>query len=410
MKERDYNELLRRMKLRVFSVSEPLANRQLNSEKKKALAGLDVSGKDSDGDGLTDEEEARLGTDPNNPDTDGDGLRDGWEVGSINGINLRLMGASPLHKDIFVQMDYMVRDDATNQLGPNQNVIRGIEAAFALSPVTNPDGKDGIFIHLIPGNPISYQEELSSDYAQFLQIKQKGFDQSRTNIFHYMIWANSYDNTTSSGYSYDIPSTDFIVTLGKWNSRAGGTDSQKIGTFIHELGHNLGLHHGGGDDVNFKPNYLSVMNYFFQMSGVIAGKQRTYTYQLVDLGDLTETALDETAGLGSNRLSSGDTTQFYTPIGGVAASAVAPIDWNQNNRIDSSPVSADINGDGVVNVLRGNLDEWTRLDFRAGGVIGRIGSLQGLVESIRKKSKSPPANELSEEVFKRMSHVAPGGR
>ncbi len=35
---------------------------------------------DTDGDGLTDEEEGTLGTDPNNPDTDGDGLGDGEEV------------------------------------------------------------------------------------------------------------------------------------------------------------------------------------------------------------------------------------------------------------------------------------------------------------------------------------------
>jgi len=35
---------------------------------------------DSDGDGLTDEEERRLGTDPFNPDTDGDGYPDGLEV------------------------------------------------------------------------------------------------------------------------------------------------------------------------------------------------------------------------------------------------------------------------------------------------------------------------------------------
>lgn len=35
---------------------------------------------DSDGDGLSDEEEADLGTDPNNPDTDGDGVTDGAEV------------------------------------------------------------------------------------------------------------------------------------------------------------------------------------------------------------------------------------------------------------------------------------------------------------------------------------------
>lgn len=35
---------------------------------------------DSDGDGLSDDEEDDLGTDPNDPDTDGDGVNDGDEV------------------------------------------------------------------------------------------------------------------------------------------------------------------------------------------------------------------------------------------------------------------------------------------------------------------------------------------
>ena len=39
--------------------------------------GFDI---DTDGDGLTDDEETGLGTDPLNPDTDGDGLSDGTEV------------------------------------------------------------------------------------------------------------------------------------------------------------------------------------------------------------------------------------------------------------------------------------------------------------------------------------------
>lgn len=42
---------------------------------------------DSDGDGLSDEEERRTGTDPFNPDTDGDGYPDGLEI---------ILGSDPL--------------------------------------------------------------------------------------------------------------------------------------------------------------------------------------------------------------------------------------------------------------------------------------------------------------------------
>ena len=54
-------------------------------------AGLANMSKDSDGDGLTDEEEAALGTDPFNKDTDGDGLTDGDEVNKYK--------TDPLNKD-----------------------------------------------------------------------------------------------------------------------------------------------------------------------------------------------------------------------------------------------------------------------------------------------------------------------
>jgi hypothetical protein len=45
---------------------------------------------DSDGDGVSDEEEAALGTDPANPDSDGDGVQDGGEVNA---------GTNPLEPD-----------------------------------------------------------------------------------------------------------------------------------------------------------------------------------------------------------------------------------------------------------------------------------------------------------------------
>lgn len=43
------------------------------------VAWPDCSGRDSDGDGLNDEDEGQIETDPTNPDTDGDGLTDGQE-------------------------------------------------------------------------------------------------------------------------------------------------------------------------------------------------------------------------------------------------------------------------------------------------------------------------------------------
>jgi outer membrane protein OmpA-like peptidoglycan-associated protein len=86
---------------------------------------------DSDGDGLSDEEEAKIGTDPNNPDTDGDGLLDGEEVeeyktdpknpdtdgGGVNdGIEVK-NGADPLDAD----------DDILSIAPGEKLILRGIE-------------------------------------------------------------------------------------------------------------------------------------------------------------------------------------------------------------------------------------------------------------------------------------------
>ena len=48
-----------------------------------------------------------------------------------------------------------------------------------------------------------------------------------------------------------------VGTLGNFSRKVGLSDDHR-GTVIHELGHNVGLCHGGQDDVNCKPNYQSV--------------------------------------------------------------------------------------------------------------------------------------------------------
>ncbi len=76
------------------------------------------------------------------------------------------------------------------------------------------------------------------------------------------------------------PGNDVMVTMGGFADRnLAVTRLAQGGTFMHELGHNLALDHGGpifiagvavggNEKLNFKPNYISVMNYNHQTLGV----------------------------------------------------------------------------------------------------------------------------------------------
>ena len=77
----------------------------------------------------------------------------------------------------------------------------------------------------------------------------------------------------------------------------------EAGTFMHEMGHTFRLGHGGryvapADDGNYKPNYLSVMNYSFQLRNLIPGRKLDYSRW--KLASLNETALLETRGIDNN--------------------------------------------------------------------------------------------------------------
>jgi hypothetical protein len=387
---------------RLFRRPDSIPKRELRSTRSLPEAAAPEAAADRDLDGLTDGEEATLGTDPANPDTDGDALLDGWEVMGVNGIDLPGKGASPLHKDIFVEMVYMERASASNGLAPSDSVLRAIVAAFAASPVTNPDGATGVNIHLERGNLVNYVDDINPYDVVVPQIKAANFDPAKGPVYHYMIWANAYNGGTSSGVSLGIPHSDFIVTLGRWNNGAGGNDQQKIGTFIHELGHNLGRRHGGSDDVNYKPCHLSVMNYFFQTSGVFHNGTRLFTYQSFPLPGLNEADLIEADGLSGSSALAGYHTEYFAPGGAVLeVPADGPIDWNNNGIIDSAPVAVDLNNDTQLEFLQATPDEWSILIFN-GGSIGSLATLQGAQESATLRSRRLPFVELDEETEQRI--------
>ena len=217
----------------------------------------------------------------------------------------------------------------------------------------------------------------------------------------------------------EISGNDFIVSLGgHLGDLAKAPGPYNVGSvFMHELGHNLGLHHGGGIDTpcetdtdcagvscvptpvgkycmrsnedNYKPNYLSVMNYRYILTGILpspgAGARIPITCQsdadcpagnrcnltalpghcarldfsneILPTGGNTPGALDEVidavrlglnepAGLGSNRPPDlFSFTDAATCIGGglmTYASTIGPVDWDGDGAYDNSHVSSGI--------------------------------------------------------------------
>jgi len=110
-------------------------------------------------------------------------------------------------------------------------------------------------------------------------------------------------------------------------------------TFMHELGHDLRLGHGGYESTNCKPNYRSVMNYTRQFPNIDPASPLDYSGAA--LADLNEGALSEPAGIGTGV---GGTAIFGR--GGVltVAPAGGAIDWNGGG-ITPAPgtVAADVN-------------------------------------------------------------------
>ncbi|MGZ4728468.1 MAG: fibronectin type III domain-containing protein [Acidimicrobiales bacterium] len=325
---------------------------------------------DTDGDRLPDwaetntgtfVNEGNTGTNPNVADTDGDGIKDGDEtLGTLSGLNLPQMGFMPTHKDLAMEFDWF-DDNAepgtcpAHSHRPTPAIVSAVSAAYANSPMSNPDGTTGV--HLVAdygqgapftgGNLISDADGqinvtfdvsgLGFGGSEFLNLKAANFAPNRNGYFHYVLMPHRYNGSDSSGVA-ELPGDDTIVSLYCY-----GSTTNVANTIVHEMGHNLNLHHGGTVDTNYKPNYNSVMNYQFQFPGIDTNCDAlgdgVLDYSRGTRISLNETSLNEAAGV-------------------CGASA---IDWN-NNGVVNSGVSLDINGDGLKTVLTDNND-WATVSF-----------------------------------------------
>lgn len=357
-------------------------------------------------------------------DSDGDALLDDWERNGIDfnrdgtvDLDLPAMGADPRHKDIFVEIDYMVLAGVGGHTHrPKMEALQTVIDSFNAAPVTNPDGTTGIRIHIDAGantimNPVtgalwgtrSRSDELAHvnnlgtatlvagnwiyNWTGFDGIKGVGvpgsFTVQRADVFHYCIFGHSLatELTTTSGIARDIPSSDFLVTLGGWTGDVGSVNEQ-AGTLMHELGHGLGLRHGGNDHGNFKPNYLSIMNYAFQTRGLrIGGTDGHFDYSRFALPMLNESALNENIGIMGVAEAAMYGTRYFdnTATMRLANNINGPIDWNFNGVSTDNPVAVNINnsrdssGTATFSILN-NSDNWEEIVFD-GGAVGHLGEM-----------------------------------
>jgi len=174
---------------------------------------------------------------------------------------------------------------------------------------------------------------------------------------------------------------------------------------LHELGHNLNLAHGGNEEVNLKPNYISVMNYLYLSSGItnLARKNRI-DYSGTALPTLNENKLFEPSGVSDGL----DFIHYFCPAdsrptGDCLTDGAAPsgtdvglglTDWNCDRRITIlGTVASDVNGSGLPldNALRG-FNDWAALKFK-------------FQDTLAFALGAPPTNTVTEMDFEAASRI-----
>jgi cysteine-rich repeat protein len=298
-----------------------------------------VPGTDSDGDRLDDCVETNTGiyvslsdtgTSALLADSDGDGISDGDEVlGTLGGLNLPAFGVSPNRIDILVEIDWTGSAVCANPTTAHRIAdweAELLDSMFRNAPVTNRDGSRGIHLYLDYGQSPAHTGgnyiDTTDDFldggvggADYVMHKAANFASERNGYFHYSLAARQFNVAGNSGQA-ELFGDDMIITPGC------GASLFRAGTYAHELGHNLGLGHGGFENCNDKPNYVSIMNYRHtgldvDCDGLSDG---FFAFSSGTMLSIDENAINEADGLCGE-----------------------PFDFNNNGVIDPAPYALDLN-------------------------------------------------------------------
>jgi len=230
-----------------------------------------------------------------------------------------------------------------------------------------------------------------SGFGNLHKYKVKYMDLRRKQIFHFLLFAISQNQDGSGGSSgiAECPGNDFVVSLGNWdlNSTTETNKNELINyqaaTIMHELGHNLGLKHGGDTDENYKPNYYSIMNYMYQLYGLpiignIREGDRYYLYRWQEANEQSfsnlyfpsgsyyelhrgptnkDMLIDYSDGSGSSI----NENNFNEAIG-LGRSGTAGVDYNGNNTRNDSGLNINLNlTEGTNKTILIDYNDWANI-------------------------------------------------
>jgi len=297
---------------------------------------------DSDDDGIYDNIEIFIGYNPSGDediDSDKDGLPDTWErLGFYYNndtkvdIDLPDEGATVGKKDIFVWIDHMYKPPLTNSsqgtISFFQTDIDFEPSSVAIDAVEKAFEQRGIHLHFKYGGDdhrVKFDDEVSKTefdnglptYREDKSIDtHERFEEIHSRVYRYILIGKKTYEKGSGLAKLPLLYPDNIEATFVNSEASLGSKNFKT-TLMHELGHALGLGHGGplcGEEMNTliqeptkvmaeeskeipkkikcdkdenpgdyrdynelnqyhlnnKPNHLSVMNYLYQKGGLVA--------------------------------------------------------------------------------------------------------------------------------------------
>jgi len=313
--------------------------------------------------------------------------------------------------------------------GVNLHIVRGRALPHSKvvswrTPVAACEGAD-VAPGMLGAYAVNYFDLKNDTLAQFSTPVQGGMKQT----YHFSMFGHysgcDYDPSgthcaqcpasTKSGQPQpgqsgmaELPGNDSIVSLGHVLTDAHKFNNPSLipqvllgGTFMHELGHNFGLLHGGDDGVTFKPNFLSVLNYNYQFTGIlvsdappvdaVAGPtpdpaltRLDYSNQRLKTLDeffdgATHFGLDEASGLNcpciapycSGLATSNDVVIYSNQglTGSAYGSCSGAIDWDGNGDVTGTNLQVDLNASDhpalvpFYTQLSGGQQEWGSFQY-----------------------------------------------